>query len=364
LKISYSTSVGATFCGRPLRKRFLNSAIRLLSFLRPPAGRAGKQESMSFFKNHNWIPVPRLRTSRTSFTGMTQSKLKGRLREILGQSLDSRFHGNDARGKVYFLGNSKGLSVLFLIVALLLMVTIGYVLSYLIPTKQKSVRFPIYSNQAFYIAQSGVEYAVRYSDEKGWKGTTDSGTYDLTHLNDSGVYQRNLGNGRFTINYNQGTNLLTSTGEITNASEKRVVKISRFTDFLRLIFDPASSAPYWSQGTREATFYIKNVRGNNVTLTAFSASWTQGTPTRDIHSIVMNGSEKYSGTYTSGDPKTSFNSGGSSQTITPNQVITVIIDWMNNIKNNANIIFTFYTSTGDGSNFGYTFNLDPEGNGL
>jgi archaellum component FlaG (FlaF/FlaG flagellin family) len=340
LKISYSTSVGATFCGRPLRKRFLNSAIRLLSFLRPPAGRAGKQESMSFFKNHNWIPV---------FTGMTQSKFKGRSRRILGDS---------------FLKNSKGISVLFLIIALLLMVTIGYVLSYLIPTKQKSVRFPIYSNQAFYIAQSGVEYAVRYSDEKGWKGTTDSGTYDLTHLNDSGVYQRNLGNGRFTINYNQGTNLLTSTGEITNGSEKRVVRVSNFTQFLRLVFDPASSAPYWSQGTREATFYIKNVRGNNVTLTAFSASWTQGTPTRDIHSIVMNGSEKYSGTYTSGDPKTSFNSGGSSQTITPNQVITVIIDWRNNIKNDANIIFTFYTSTGDGSNFGYTFNLDPEGNGL
>ena len=244
------------------------------------------------------------------------------------------------------------------------MVTIGYVLSYLIPSKQKSVIFPINSNQAFFIAQSGLEYAVRYCDEKGWKGTTDSGIYDLTHLNDSGVYQRNLGNGRFTINYNQGTNLLISTGEITNGSEKRVVRVSNFTQFLRLLFDPASSAACWSKGTREATFYIKNVRGNNVTLTAFTASWTQGPPTRNINSIVMNGTEKYSGTYNSGDPKTNFNSGGSSETITPNQVITVIIDWRNNITDGANIIFTFYTSTGDGSNFGYKFTLDPEANGL
>jgi hypothetical protein len=262
------------------------------------------------------------------------------------------------------LKNPKGISVLFLIIALLLMVTIGYVLSYLIPSKQKSVIFPINSNQAFFIAQSGVEYAVRYSDEKGWKGTTDSGTYDLTHLNDSGVSQRNLGNGRFTINYNQGTNLLTSTGEMTNGSEKRVIRVSTFTQFLRLVFDPASSGPCWSTGTRKATFHIKNVRGNDVTLTAFTASWTQSSPQRNVNSIVMNGTEKYTGTYNNGDPKTNFNRGGSSQTITPNQVITVIIDWRNNITNGANIIFTFYTSTGDGSNFGYKFSLDPEGNGL
>jgi hypothetical protein len=271
---------------------------------------------------------------------------------------------NDASLDPILLFNSKGISVLFLIVALLLMVTIGYVLSYLIPSKQKSVIFPINSNQAFFIAQSGLEYAVRYCDEKGWKGATDSGTYDLTHLNDSGVYQRNLGNGRFTINYNQGTDLLTSTGEITNGSEKRVVRVANFTQFLRLVFDPASSGPCWSKGTREATFYIKNVRGNNVTLTAFTASWTQSIPTRDINSIVMNGAEIYNGHYNSGDPKTNFNRGGSSQTITPNQVITVIIDWRNNITNGANIVFNFYTSTGDGSNFGYTFSLDPEGNGL
>jgi hypothetical protein len=256
------------------------------------------------------------------------------------------------------------MSVLFLMVALLLMVTIGYVLSYLIPTKQKSVGFPIYSNQAFYIAQSGVEYAIRYSAEQGWRGTTDSAVYDLNHLNDSGVYQRNLGNGNFTINYNQSTNLLTSTGVITNSSEKRIVKVSNFTQFLRLIFDPASAAPCWSLGTRRTEFYVKNVRGTDVILTAFHASWTEGNPARRITSIYMDGDQKYSGTYYSGDPQTNFNRGGNSQTITSDQVITVRIDWNANISNGANIVITFYTATGDGSTLGYTFNLDSAGDGL
>jgi len=258
------------------------------------------------------------------------------------------------------IGNSKGLSVLFLIIALLLMVTIGYVLSYLIPSKQKSVEFPIYSNQAFFIAQSGVEYAVRYGTDRGWRGTTDSGILDLAHLNDFEINQRNLGNGRFTINYSSATNVLTSTGEITDRGEKRIIKVSNFTQFLRLIFDPASPGACWSKGTREAPFSIKNVRGNDVTLTAFSASWTQTGPSRRITSIEMDGVEKYSGTYYSGDPPANFNTGGGSQTITPNQVITVTIYWHANLDNGANIIITFYTAAGDA----YIFNLDPEGNGL
>ena len=65
--------------------------------------------------------------------------------------------------KNFNLINSKGISVIFLVIAMLLMVTIGYVFSYLIPSKQKSVVFPIQSTQAFFIAQSGVEFAVRYA---------------------------------------------------------------------------------------------------------------------------------------------------------------------------------------------------------
>jgi hypothetical protein len=262
-----------------------------------------------------------------------------------------------------FLKNSKGISILFLIIAMMLMVTIGYVLSYLIPTKQKSVLFPTGSVQAFFIAQSGMEYAVRYSADRGWRGTTDSGTYDLTHLNDAGVNQRNLGNEKFTIGYVSGTDKLTSTGEINNRNEKRVVSVSNFTQFLRLIFDPASATPCWSKGTREAHFYIKNARGSDVTLQSFSASWTETGPSRRITQIDMDGTQKYSETYYSGDPPEDFNRGGSSQTITSGQTIQVIIYWNANLSNGANILITFYTGTGGGG-VNYIFNLDPEGDGL
>jgi len=262
----------------------------------------------------------------------------------------------------YLLSNSKGISVIFLIIAMLLMVTIGYVFSYLIPTKQKSVRFQIYSPQAFYIAQSGVEFGIRYCSDRGWRGATDGAParLDLDRLNDAGNNQRNLGNGSFTINYNTGTNILTSTGQITGSSENRVVRVSNFSPFLRLIFDPASPAPQWTLGTRRAQFYFRNVRGTSITLTAFSASWTQTGVSRRITRINLDGVQKYAGTYYSGDPPVNFNRGGNSETVNPNEVITVLIYWNGNIANAANIVITFYSTTGEG----YTFNLDSAGNGL
>lgn len=252
---------------------------------------------------------------------------------------------------------------------MLLMVTIGYVLSYLITTQQKSVRFPIYSNQAFYMSQSGVEYAIRYSAEQGWRGTSDgspTARYDIDRLNDSGNNQRSLVigkvNGRFTISYTTATDTLMSLGEIINSSENRVVNVSSFTDFLRLIFDPASAAPRWTVDRTTAQFYFKNAGANSVTLTAFSASWTQDNPPRRISYIDMNGVQKYRGNYASG--RDNFNRGGNSQLVTSGQVITVLIYWSDQIANPANVIITFYTSTGDGSTLGYTFNLDSASDGL
>ena len=115
------------------------------------------------------------------------------------------------------LGNSKGISVLLLLVAMLLMMTMGYVLTYLIPAKQKSVAFPIYSTQAFFLAQSGVEYAFSHAIVNGF-----------SDLNPPGV-QRDLGNGRFTISYDGNT--LTSVGEIPNLSQRTIV----ITDFSNLV---------------------------------------------------------------------------------------------------------------------------------
>jgi hypothetical protein len=239
------------------------------------------------------------------------------------------------------------------------MMAVGYVLSYLIPTKQKSVGFPMHSTQAYYIAQSGMEYGVRYASENGWRGQTDSGVFDITHLNDSGVSQRNLGRGRFTVGYNSGQDLLTSTGEMTGSGEKRILRVSNFTLFLRLIFDPAYAAPSWYLGgNRRARFYISNVRAANRTLRRFSAVW-QADSSRTITQINIGVAQRWSGNYSSGSPRVSLSS---NYTIPGNTGgVEVIIYWSGPLSNARNIVITFYTGAADD---GFPFNLDPEGNGL
>ncbi len=265
-------------------------------------------------------------------------------------------------GKI-ILRNEQGISVLFLMIAMLLMVTVAYILSYLIPAKQKSVRFPIYSQQAFYIAQSGVEFAARYASDRGWRGTTDGGIYDLNRLN---AASRSLGNGTFTLNYNNAAgDILTSTGQITGLSENRAVRVSNFTPFLRLVFDSASPVPCWCLGTRRVRYFIRNARGSSLTLTSFSATWTQTGSARNLTGIFMDGTQKYNGTYSNGDSPVNLNrpAGSPTQTVTPGQLITLLIYWGQNVANGANILITFYTGalgTGDA----YAFNLDSAGDGL
>jgi len=130
-------------------------------------------------------------------------------------------------GGIFFLKNSKGISILFLVIAMLLMVTIGYVFSYLMPSKQKSVVFPIQSTQAFFLAQSGVEFAVRYAKDQGW--TTTAQLAGLTGMT------RTFGAGRFTLTYtNAAPNLdtLTSVAEVPTGTVRRSVRVSNFTSFL------------------------------------------------------------------------------------------------------------------------------------
>jgi hypothetical protein len=125
--------------------------------------------------------------------------------------------------------NSKGISVIFLIIAMLLMITIGYVFSYLIPTKQKSVVFPIQSTQAFFVAQSGVEFAVHYADTQTPPWTTPAQLAGLTGMT------RNLGAGGFTLTYtNVAPNLdtLISVGYVPSGTERRRIVVSNFTSFL------------------------------------------------------------------------------------------------------------------------------------
>jgi len=142
------------------------------------------------------------------------------------------------------LSNPRGISVLFLVIAMMLMVSIGYVFSYLIPTKQKSVSLAVNSNQAFYLAQSGVEFAVRYAFDQGWATTAL-----LNNFNNPPNNSRNLGKGRFILSYTPDT--LTSTGEVPNASQRRIV-VSNFTRFLMKIDYFASASTPADNGPNTA----------------------------------------------------------------------------------------------------------------
>jgi hypothetical protein len=153
--------------------------------------------------------------------------------------------------KNFNLINSKGVSVIFLVIVMLLMVTIGYIFSYLIAAKQKSVVYPIQSTQAFFIAQSGVEFAVRYAQDNGWTTTTLLNS----NLNIAPNNTRTLGAGRFTLTYtNVAPNLdtLISVGEVPIGTERRRIVVSNFTRFLMSIAYFRSASTPGDNGTNTA----------------------------------------------------------------------------------------------------------------
>jgi archaellum component FlaG (FlaF/FlaG flagellin family) len=258
--------------------------------------------------------------------------------------------------------NSKGISVIFLIIAMLLMVTIGYVFSYLIPSKQKSVIFPIQSTPAFFIAQSGVEFAVRYATDNGWTTTALLSNLD-------GI-TRSLGSGRFILTYNYATygDTLISVGEVPANTPRRSIRVSNFTSFLPQpglvlwIELPAYPAPCWPGGSNQnIRFFIKNTGSSAITLNRFSASWPTPPNNRDITTIILGANTVFSGTYnypTCSPCVRSFTPAGNTQTVNPNQVISVLVTWDRNISGMLPVIISFYNTTG----VEYQFTLQPTGN--
>lgn len=235
--------------------------------------------------------------------------------------------------------NSKGISILFLVMAMLLIVMIGYVFSYLIPAKQKSISFVLQSTQAFYIAQSGVEFAVRYAADNGL-GSLDGLT-------------RTLGQGSFSLTYNSATDTLISSGAVPTGTERRRIRVSKFSQFLQpaIILDPDSETPCWQTSNQVVVFYIKNISTAPITINAFSASWSQSHNTNlrriymlDYFWIIPIWYQRYWGNYQLESPPPIANF-TSNQTIDPGEVIPVAIFWQHQ-RVSGNIEITFYSTTG------------------
>ncbi len=243
---------------------------------------------------------------------------------------------------------------------MLLMVAIGYLLSYLISSKHKSVIFPIFSAQSYFIAQSGVEFAVRFASDQGWTTTTQ-----LANLNG---LSRNLGNGRFTLIYDPSTDRLTSRGEVQNMGQRQVI-ISNFTQFVRsgsLILDPDRPPPCQTTsiiGKHPVTvvnFYIKNVSSSIISLNAFRASWTQSPPSGNISTLSLGGTLKFIGNYPDGGGKRSFNIPPIPYAIQSGQSISVSITFSRIINNLRRLEIAFFDLT----EREYIIPLDSEGDGF
>jgi len=136
-------------------------------------------------------------------------KVKNKSRRILAELLRSQ----------------DGFSVLVVIFVMLVFTVIGYSMTRMMATKQKSVPVTAQSSSAFYVAEGGINYAGKYlSDLVSWSSLSDE--------------SKNLGNGNFNVAFSDycaygscpegGTNMcVTATSTGTFGDGARVLA-SRF----------------------------------------------------------------------------------------------------------------------------------------
>ena len=127
-------------------------------------------------------------------------------------------HKQKTNWLIRLLRGESGFSVLVVIFVMLVFTVIGYSMTRMMATKQKSVPVTAQSSSAFYVAEGGINYAGKYlSDLVSWSSLSDE--------------SKNLGNGNFNVAFSDycaygncpegGTNMCvtaTSTGAYVNAT--------------------------------------------------------------------------------------------------------------------------------------------------
>jgi hypothetical protein len=263
-----------------------------------------------------------------------------------------------------YLRDNRGVSIIALIIILLVMGSLGYVFSSLIATKQYSMGMAALSQQAFYVANSGIEYAIRYASERGW--TTGP---DLNNLDGMVV---NVGQGQFLLDYDEPADTLSSTGDVSDAErEVALENLASFVSDIQCIGlvtnidpPPITGIPpcTYNQGPRTVVrFYIRNICSSQplITLTEFRATWNPAQ--RRLQRIWFDGVLKFRGGYRSGNPWRAFNRGGRSQNVdtchgAQYQGLEVQVRFNRTLAGNTTFVFQFRDTNGEE----YTFDLaDP-----
>ena len=153
---------------------------------------------------------------------------------------------------------NDGISVVAIVIVLLLMSTLGFVFSSLIITKQKSAHLPFRSAQAFYAAQAGIEYAIRYAcDNQSNFWADPANIFPLT---------KNLGAESFTVTYNADESI-TSTG--TAGTAEREITLASFSTYVtggEITLDPENSPWQDSDPAQQKNIWIPtmNYSGDNI----------------------------------------------------------------------------------------------------
>jgi len=119
------------------------------------------------------------------------------------------------------LRGQGGFSVLVIIFVMMVLTVIGYSMTRMMATKQKSVPVTAQSSSAFYVAEGGINYAGKYlSDLVSWGSLSDE--------------SKSLGNGNFNVAFSDycaygscpegGTNMcVTATATGTSGDATRVL---------------------------------------------------------------------------------------------------------------------------------------------
>jgi len=123
------------------------------------------------------------------------------------------------------LRSESGFSVLVVIFVMLVLTVIGYSMTRMMATKQKTVPVTAQSSNAFYLAESGISYAGKYlSDLVSWGSLSDE--------------SKNLGSGGFSVSFSDycayggcpegGTNMCVTATSTGSSGDGRRVLASRF----------------------------------------------------------------------------------------------------------------------------------------
>lgn len=195
------------------------------------------------------------------------------------------------------MGNeNRGSILITLLIAMIMLSVLVAAFTSFMSAKRLSAPLYVNSTQAFFIAQAGLEYGLRYATDNSSSFCTDPVTLF------SSLGTMSFGNGTFTVTYDNGLNRLTSVGQVGYA--KRSVTIDSFDSYLPGCECLTLDASYTEYKIDKVAYYrMLNNCGCAVRIFSVSIAKTGGNQAR-LDRIRFNSSSKWtgSGTWVSTDP--------------------------------------------------------------